>query len=269
MDLERLGAPGLAVVVERAYAEHTGDPDLGTLLPFYACYRAWVRAKVTALRLAQLSADDPARPAVEQRARDLFRLAQRLAWRGRLPLVLVMCGVGGSGKSTLAAELSERSGLPHVSSDRVRKELAGIPPGEHAPPATYDAAHTERTYAELAERAAAAVDACGGAIVDATFTTRAQRAALTARLRDTEARVLWVECHAPREVLERRGAAREHAPERGSDATWAVIAGQLGTREPLDDIPAADQHAVATDRPVPVCLDEVDCFAAAAAVIQQ
>jgi predicted kinase len=179
-----------------------------------------------------------------------------------------MCGVGGSGKSTLAAELSGRSGLPHVSSDRIRKELAGIPPGEHAPPDAYDAAHTERTYAELAERAAAAVEAHGGAIADATFSTRAQRAALIAALRHTDARVLWVECHAPRAVLERRGAAREHGPEQGSDATWAVIAGQLDAREPLDDVPAADRRAVATDRAVPVCLDEVDCFVAAA-VVQQ
>ncbi len=112
---------------------------------------------MTALRIRQLAPGDPARAALEQRARGLFGLAQRLAWRARLPLVVVMCGVGGTGKSTLAAALAERSGLPHLGSDQVRKELSGIRAAERAPPRAYDREHTQRTYAELAARAAAAV----------------------------------------------------------------------------------------------------------------
>ena len=54
MDLERLGALPLADAVERAYVARTGDAELHDLLPFYACYRAWVRGKVTALRIRQL-----------------------------------------------------------------------------------------------------------------------------------------------------------------------------------------------------------------------
>ena len=264
MDLERLGEPGLAAAVERAYAARTGDPDLPALLPFYAAYRAWVRAKVTALRVGQLDAGDPARAPLEERARALVDLAQRLAWRTRLPLVLVTCGVGGSGKSTLAAALAERSGLPHLSSDRVRKELAGLPADERAPRTAYEAAHTERTYTELAARAAAAVRVRGGAIVDATFSKRAHRVALAGALEGSGARVLWVECTAPPEVLRRRAAAREHAPERGSDATWPVIAAQLEAREPLDEVTPTARHTLHTDRPLDECLDEFDRFASAA-----
>ena len=128
MDLERLGAHPAARAVERAYLARTADADLHELLLFYACYAAWVRGKVTGLRVRQLDADDPARPGLEQRARELFALSHRLGWRARLPLVVILCGVAGSGKSTLAAELSARSGLPHLGSDRVRKELAGLSP---------------------------------------------------------------------------------------------------------------------------------------------
>lgn len=194
----------------------------------------------------------------------LFRLAQRLAWRARLPLVLVICGVGGSGKSTLAAELRQRSGFPHLSSDGVRKDLAGVLLEDRAPPQVYDAEHTDPTYAELAERAAAAVGSHEGAIVDATFSKRAHRAALTERLEDSGARILWIECSAPREVLRRRGTARERAAEHGSDATWPVIAAQLEAREPLDEIPAASLHALRTDRPLDPCLDDLDRFVSAA-----
>ena len=49
----------------------------------------------------------------------------------------------GSGKSTLAAELSRRSGLPHLSSDHVRKELAGMSPDTRGPPELYTPEFTE------------------------------------------------------------------------------------------------------------------------------
>jgi aminoglycoside phosphotransferase family enzyme/predicted kinase len=264
MDLKRLGAPALADAVERAYAARTGDRHLGELLPFYECYRAWVRAKVTGLRIRQLAPGDPARAALEQRARGLFGLAQRLAWSARLPLVVVMCGVGGTGKSTLAAALAERSGLTHLGSDQVRKELSGIRVAERAPPRAYDREHTQRTYAELAARAAAAVESHGGAIVDATFSNRAHRAMLLRAVEERGARVLWVECWAPREVLQQRAAVRERGPEHGSDATWPVIAAQLETRDPLDEIAAGSLLSLRTDRPVDACLEDLDRFASAA-----
>jgi uncharacterized protein len=259
MDLERLGALSLAEVVERAYVARTGDADLHQLLPFYASYRAWVRGKVTALRIRQLGDHDPGRPELERRARDLFALALRLAWRARLPLVVVLCGVAGSGKSTLAAELSRRSGLPHISSDHVRKELAGLSADTPGSPELYSLEFTSRTYRELAARTAAALEHSGGAVVDATFQRRDQRALL----QDAGARTLWVECTAPEHALRSRGAIRERAPEHGSDATWPVIEAQLAAWEPLLEAPRGDHFALRTDRPVAACLDDLDSFVSA------
>ena len=50
MDLERLGAPGLADELVETYAEITGDEELALFVPFYKCYRACVRGKVESLR---------------------------------------------------------------------------------------------------------------------------------------------------------------------------------------------------------------------------
>jgi uncharacterized protein len=260
MDLERLGARPLAEAVERAYVAHTGDVELQGLLPFYACYRAWVRAKVTALRIGQLAERDPARPALEQRARELFALSLRLAWRARLPLVVVLCGVAGSGKSTLAAALSRRSGLPHLSSDRVRKELAGMSPDARGTVELYTREFTTRTYRELAARTTATLESSRGAIVDATFHRSDQRALL----HDMAARRLWVECTAPEHALRSRVTVRERAPEHGSDAGWRVTEAQLSAWEPLDDVPPGDRHTLRTDRSVEACLDELDSFVSAA-----
>jgi uncharacterized protein len=259
MDLERLGALPLAKAVERAYIARTQDVELRALLPFYACYRAWVRAKVNALRIDQLEPGNPALPALQQRARELFALSLRLAWRGRLPLLVAFCGVAGSGKSTLAAELSRRSGLPHLSSDRVRKELAGVPLKTRAPPELYAPEVTARTYRELTARARSALATAGGAIVDATF----HRAVLRAPLCALGARVLWVECTAPARTLRSRSSVREHGPEHGSDATWAVASAQLEAWEPLEEIDPAGRVALRTDRPVETCLDELDSFVSA------
>jgi len=259
MDLERLGARPLAEAAERAYVAATGDDEAPALLSFYGCYRACVRAKVAAIRIHQLDPADPARAAAQEEARGLFALALHLAWRARLPLAVVFCGVAGSGKSTLAAGLARLSGLPHLSSDTVRKELAGIPPDRRGGPELYEQESTARTYAELAARARAALAAGSGAIVDATFHRTEQRAAL----RDAGACVLWVECRAPEETLRARTAARAHAPERGSDAAWPVAAAQLEAWEALSEIEPNDRHVLRTDRPVEACLDEADSFVSA------
>ena len=50
MDLDFLGAPVLARDLIRAYAGATGDETLTALLPFYQCYRAYVRGKVESLK---------------------------------------------------------------------------------------------------------------------------------------------------------------------------------------------------------------------------
>ena len=260
MDLERLGARPLAEAAVHAYSVRTGDSDLSLLLPFYASYVAWLRGKVTALRIRQLVESDPAKPVLEERARELFRLSLHLAWRTRLPLVIVLCGVAASGKSTLAADLSSRSGLPHLNSDHIRKELAGISTATRGSPDLYRPEATARTYRELAARATAAVKSGGGVVVDATFHRREHRELMM----DVGARTLWIECTAPEGALRSRGAIRERTPEYGSDATWTVTASQLSAWEPLDDVPADDRHALRTDRPVEVCLDELESFVAVA-----
>jgi aminoglycoside phosphotransferase family enzyme/predicted kinase len=260
MDLERLGASDLAARVERIYVEQSGDRELSLLLPFYACYRASVRAKIACLRLDQLGLGDARSRELLAEARSLSALADRFAWRSRLPLVLVLCGVAASGKSALAEEISRRSGLAHLSSDVIRKELAGIAPDERGGKEIYEAELSIRTYEELALRARALVGTAGGALLDATFTRRQYRRKLAERLQATGARLLFCECQAPAAVLRERAGVREQAPERGSDATWEVVQGQLERFERLDDVPARDHLALRTDRPIEEALDELESF---------
>lgn len=127
MDLDFEGRPNLArhFVAKLAAALH--DDGLPRLMDFYKCYRAYVRGKVESLHSAAPAAPEAERQASAERARRYFRLALRYAVAGSGPLVLVVMGRIASGKSTLARALGAKLGWEVVSSNRVRKELAGYP----------------------------------------------------------------------------------------------------------------------------------------------
>ncbi|HTU31695.1 MAG TPA: AAA family ATPase, partial [Solirubrobacteraceae bacterium] len=147
-DLAARGGERFAEVLVRAYRDAGGDPGDDRLIAFYATYRALVRAKVALLRAAQLQSTSAGDGPDSAEAGDLIALAERFAWRARLPLAIVVCGAPASGKSYLARALSERSGFAHLSSDLTRKRLAGVQPTQRAGEEAYGADWNQRTYSE-------------------------------------------------------------------------------------------------------------------------
>jgi aminoglycoside phosphotransferase family enzyme/predicted kinase len=249
MDLTASGGERFARTLVRAYRDAGGDPGEDRLIAFYAAYRALVRAKVALLRAAQHPASSSEHGHESAAARALLALAERFAWRARLPLVIVICGVPAAGKSHLAEALAEVSGLPHLSSDVTRKRLAGIRSHRRAPSATYSADFNRLTYAELGRRAAREAAACGGALVDATFRHRADRDAFAEAFGDA-APLLFVECRAPARVLAERAALRDRQPRRVSDASLSVVLRERSTWEPLDELRPEAHVTLRSDRPV-------------------
>jgi hypothetical protein len=141
----------------------------------------------------------------------LAGLALRHLRAGAVTLVLVG-GLPGTGKSALAGTLADRLGFTVLRSDRIRKELAGISPRQRCavPWGTgiYTAAWTERTYAELADRARRLLVLGESVIVDATFTGPAGLAACSAAAAAAHADLVQLRCTAPAEVAARRLTAR-------------------------------------------------------------
>ncbi len=249
MDLTAHGGEHHAHALVRAYRAAGGDPGEEWLLAFYAALRALVRAKVELVRAAQLPRRGAAHGHHCAVARDLLALAERLAWRARGPLVLVVCGPPAAGKSQLAGALAAASGLAHLSSDVTRKQLAGLDPASRAPAECYTPQWNARTYEELGRRAALQAGAHGGAVVDATCRHRADRDALACGL-GRAAPAVFVECRAPAAVLAARAAAREGEAERVSDASLPVVVRESAVWEPLEETPAAAHVTVRSDRPV-------------------
>jgi len=255
-DLAAHGSAAFGELLVRAYREAGGDPGDNSLIAFYAVYRALVRAKVALLSAAQHPAVSDQYRRARADGQALIELAERFAWRARLPMVVVICGLPASGKSVLARAVADASGLSQLSSDPLRKRLAGVPPEQRAPDATYTAEWNARTYSELGRRAAAEAVERGGAIVDATFRHRADRETFAASFKMT-APLLFVECRAPRSVLRARALERQRNQARVSDADLSVVIGEEGSWEPLDEVPADDHLLVRTDRPVTEISDEL------------
>jgi uncharacterized protein len=156
------------------------------------------------------------------------------------PYALVICGLPAAGKSTLAARASAVLAVPVLSSDVVRKALAGVGPGGRAGEQFYTGEFSHLVHAELGARAAALVAAGGAVIVDATFRRRADRDAFRQAF-GPSGPLLYAEIRVP--VLLARAARRDRDGSAVSDADTAVVQREASRWQPLAEIPAA-RHLV-------------------------
>ena len=108
------------------YAEFAADPAPSGLRHHYVAYRAVVRAKVALLR------HDQGEPHAAADATAHLELALRHLRDGAVRLALVG-GLPATGKTTLGGAIADRFGAVLLSSDRLRKELAGIDPETPVP----------------------------------------------------------------------------------------------------------------------------------------
>ncbi|WP_255945616.1 bifunctional aminoglycoside phosphotransferase/ATP-binding protein [Streptomyces odontomachi] len=226
MDLERLGAPEAAAFFLAAYSEYSGDPAPPSLRHHYVAYRAFVRAKV-ALIQARQGADD-----AQGAARRLITTALRHLRACTVGLTLVG-GLPGSGKSTLSGALADRLGVTLLSSDRLRKELAGIPAEQSAAAGYHEGLYTpertNETYAALLDRAARLLSMGESVVLDATWSDAAQREAAVRMARRTHSDLVALHCQVPDDVSAARLTTR--APG-ASDADLEVATAMAATEPP-------------------------------------
>jgi aminoglycoside phosphotransferase family enzyme/predicted kinase len=236
MDLERLGAPELAGALLRWYREFSGDIAPNSLIHHFIAYRAFVRAKVACLR------HDQGDPTAAETARELTDLSLRHLEAASVRLILVG-GAPGTGKSTLAGAIGDELGYTVLSSDRIRKELAGLNPDTPAPAAfgtgLYDAEHTRRTYAELTARAERLLARGESVVLDASWTRGTDRALAVAVAAQTHSRLIGLRCVAPADLAALRMVDRPGP----SDADGAIAATMRAKADPWPNARDIDTSA--------------------------
>ncbi|MEQ8785942.1 MAG: AAA family ATPase [Pirellulaceae bacterium] len=226
IECELLGAGWIGDHILKRYRQQSGDHYPPALLDFYKSYRACVRAKVAALRVAQVEQDQ--REAVRAEALRHLELADRHAAAIGPPLVLVVHGLSGSGKSTLAERLAASLKIDRLSTDDIRREDNAARVREAAyGEGAYQAANRQRVYDEMLARADAAVRDGHSLILDGTFPTVGLRQRAIDLANERGAIPLLVRCECSTQVALERIDARRRAGGSASDATAEVHQRQL------------------------------------------
>jgi aminoglycoside phosphotransferase family enzyme/predicted kinase len=237
MDLERLGAPGLARWFIRLYEEFSGEHHPASLVDYYIAFRALIRAKVAALRVEQ--GDDRARDTANQ----LLDLALTHLRGGRVALVLVG-GAPGTGKTTVADALGARCEWAVERSDVVRKELAGLDPRASAPAEVgqglYSPETTSRTYEELLTRARVALELGQSIVLDASWSDGEFRRDAARLAAATSSDLIELRCDVDPSIADARIERRRAEGRDASDADSGVAAVLRSVADPWPEAMTID-----------------------------
>jgi hypothetical protein len=236
MDVDEKGLDGYARRLLNRYLELSGDYAALPLLRFYQVYRAMVRAKVMAIRLAQADITSEEQGRLVAEFNSYLQLALRYTEPGHAGLIITH-GLSGSGKSTQTLACVERFPAVRVRSDLERRRLAGIAAvgssGSALDGGIYTADLSVRTYQRLRRLADAIIAAGLVAIADATFLRRADRQHFRQRAGELGVPFLLLDFRLPEALLRQRIEQRRQQGGDPSEATLAVLERQLATAEPL------------------------------------
>ncbi len=155
-------------------------------------------------------------------------------------LLLVM-GMIGTGKSTLARALAQELGMTLISSDPLRKELAGLDPYEKREEVfgqgLYSPEMTERVYVTMVKRASELLKQGRGVILDATFSQKRWRDLARRMAQELEVPCLLVVTTAPPDVVKERLEKRK-GRKVVSDGRWEIyLKHRERFQEPQDEGP--------------------------------
>jgi aminoglycoside phosphotransferase family enzyme/predicted kinase len=221
MDLWHRNQPQLANTLLNRYLDEAHETDGLGLVPFFMAIRAAVRAHVTAAQAEH----EPPESAVSllAEARQYFGLAGSLLQPAQ-PVLVAVGGFSGTGKSTIASlvapHLGPAPGARILNSDRIRKQIHGVPVHARLSDTAYRPEVSEQVYATLRQEAERALHMGSAVLGDAVFDQPQQREKIKQLAAGCRVPFMGYWLQAPTEMLVSRVAARQNDP---SDATADVV----------------------------------------------
>jgi predicted kinase len=210
-----------------------------------------VRGKVESFKL-----DDPYIPEKdkEQAAKTAEGYYDLAAFYARAkPTLFVTVGVTGTGKTTLSRALARQIGLAVISSDVVRKQLAGIPATEHRrdefDTGIYSADFSRRTYDTMLAQARDLLSTGTSIVLDATFIRSADRQKASDLAATTGAELLIIECALDENTI-RQWLSRRARGQSVSDGREEILEPQQRQFEPVTDVDQARHVVIDMSQPM-------------------
>jgi len=239
MDFDYHGRPDLGARIVAEFSKRLKDDTLLDVMDLYKCYRAYVRGKVDTMKALQDGVPEEEKKVARDTAKRYFSLSLSYSLFGSDPLFIVAFGVIGSGKTTISKAVSAEIDAEVISSDRVRKELAGIDPEERRyvefDADIYSPEMTEKTYMTMVDKAAEIVSSGRHAILDASFSKKALRELVLNRAEALGKKAIFVEAKAQRETITARLKAREESALSVSDGRREILARfEAGFERPVE-----------------------------------
>jgi predicted kinase len=225
MDLISHHQPGLSNLLINLYAEQTGDYSGLTLLKFYQCYRAMVRAKISALQNQS------------GELKKYLDLAEQYTQSTPTKLNITF-GLSGSGKSIYTENRLLKEPVIRLRSDVIRKQLKALLPFEPAPEKIksqlYANKHSKAVYQHLQFLARILLQAQWSVIIDAACLKFWQRHLFFELSAELKIPINIYAFHAPLEQLKKRIRDRQSRHD-ASDADIHIVEMQLAHLEPLNE----------------------------------
>jgi aminoglycoside phosphotransferase family enzyme/predicted kinase len=242
MECQRLGDGGLGEQILEDYERASSDHIPVSLLSFYRCYRAAVRAKVALIREQQQAVSTESK--FKDLAREYIALADEHAKQLGPPVLLIFGGLMGCGKSTLAANFADAFGIELVSTDHIRRSLIGSSdaPAKYGD-GNYQPDMRTRIYDNVFCRADERLRDGESAILDGTFLTCCLRDRAYELASRHGAVALYVQCTCPRVVAYARIQKRSDSGQSESEARTELY--DLQARDV--ELPWADEPAISVD----------------------
>jgi predicted kinase len=261
MDLEFRGRQDLSDCLMTNYVSATQDSKLPLLMPFYKCYRAYVRGKVDGFQIDQPEIAESQRREATLIAMQYFNLAHTYARQPSPHALFITVGATGSGKSYLANALASRIGAALLSSDVTRKALMGVESTERHwesyEAGIYAPEITQRTYGVLLNEARSWLERGKPVVIDASFLKRDHRSSALRLAFDAGAAFLAIECEADEATIVDRLSERRGDERVVSDGRWEIYRSQQEHRDPLDELPPGTNGTIETTLPLRAQVDHV------------
>lgn len=245
MDLDIKGHAFLSSFLIESYVQKSNDASVFDVLNFYKCYRAYVRAKVTGFRLSDKSVEPSERKQIKETTSSYFELAFYYARLMKYKLeqknqsvLFITSGLTGTGKSTVAKKIKIDYDAEVVSTDVVRKRLAGIhkyePHHDDYNAGMYSPEKNRDTYNEVFKLGKKLLNDGKNVVIDATFKTSELREKANRIAQQYNAKLIILNTVCPEEVVQNHLEARAKS-KSVSDGRWEIYVEQKKSFEEFKD----------------------------------